>query len=267
MPFPLIKKVSAKSIFWTLSILVTAANASLPAFAKAIDYDGKLTAQLAIMYKNSHYGSSGFDHQDTVDAACDRLNALLLKWSGSASFMQAPLKRAQAKGLAIAKSTDNKLRVYSWDTLTGGSAHIFQTVFQYQTAAGKFVGMSKPAGGQDDLGACYTTVKSVGTANGGVVYVLVGDLIGSNIDQGHNIVAYTIKGKLAEARVFEERGKLSSSIDLWVEGAEAEQMEVKFADQNKTIKIPMADKDRHLTGKYKIYKFNGSKFVLTGNRK
>lgn len=85
-----------------------------------------------------------YPKDDTTVAFDDSLGMANLDFQNSllkiASTYPASLKYdftlLQDSGLIIATSDDHRLRIYSWDSELGGTAHNFMSVFQFRGARG-----------------------------------------------------------------------------------------------------------------------------------
>jgi hypothetical protein len=257
-----------KAIEWLGLFLLSALSSSLlPILAKGVDYDGQITSQLAIMEKYNHYANTTPDDDKTA-AASDKITELLLKWAPQSELLRAPFKKARAKGFLIAESKDNNLRVYSWDTLSGGTAHSFGAVTQCRVTPTKIVGKDIQPSEAGDMGASYDQVVSQRTTGGDTIYTICGTTIGSTIDIGSVIYAFKIKrGKLIPAKVFKTKTGLLDTISCFCYGkSDQTRASIEFVDNNKTLKVPL-NTETEFTGKYLLYKFDGQNYVYSGTGK
>jgi hypothetical protein len=200
--------------------------------------------------------------EDKLGAANDRLADLLISLASKSSLSEDPLKKSKNEGLMVAESSDHRLRLYSWDTLDGGTMHSFQTVAQYRSGAnsiGKDFELS-----ENGLSYCFSSVKTFHTKLGDTVYVLEGDGIGSSQCYSRVLAAYDLKnGRLQKVSFFTTPKKSFDLIEITIEaGGRSHDTDFVFADDNNTLKVPLIDRDMHNTGKFLVYKFDGSKFIF-----
>ena len=205
------------------------------------------------------------------------VNLDLLKFLKSACLssisMEDPLNNAIKAGLMAFTSTDKKVRCYSWDTLTGGTMHVFYSLIAYDAGNDQFkclvLNPATPES-EGDPGSCFEALDTIKTTDGKTVYLTQDLFIGSGMIHGRTIKAYVItNGKLTKYPFFQAGTKNLDSISFdFDEYGDATQFEL--SKDQKTLKIPIikpAGKDApgsgHATGKYLTYLFNGTKFVFT----
>lgn len=188
-------------------------------------------------------------------------------------IMSAPLKKAVNAGLSVYTSDDKKLRCYSWDTLTGGTMHVFYSLIAFDTGAGKLkCRVINPASSdaEGDPGAAFEGLDTIKTKDGKTVYLVRDLFIGSGMIHGRTIRAYIIAGKyLTNYPFFQPASKKmlnSISFDFAEYG---DGTEFELSADKKTLKVPLikpAAKDSPgsgtATGKFLNYYFDGNKFVF-----
>lgn len=81
---------------------------------------------------NKKYNSDATTHDSDVLEANWKLLAYIKNACKRMDFLKAPLKAAKDAGLNRITSSDGKLCLNGWDTLTGGTMHIYWAVAQYQ---------------------------------------------------------------------------------------------------------------------------------------
>ncbi|MBX9693227.1 MAG: hypothetical protein K2Z81_12635, partial [Cyanobacteria bacterium] len=212
------------------------------------------------------------DNGDKLFAANLELYKYLKSVVVQPQVMKDPLNKAVDKGLAVLTSNDNKLRCYSWDSLTGGTMHYFCSAIVYDAGNGKLkceVLNPATAGGMEDPGSNFEAVDAIKTKDGKTVYVVRDLFIGGGIDHGRSIQAYVIKnGKLTKYPFFQAGKKLLDSISFGF-GEYGDGTEFELSKDLKTLKVPVikgpADSEPGsgtATGKFLTYSFDGSKFVF-----
>lgn len=117
------------------ALLVVFFTCAFPAFGQnANAVEKQILEHLEKLSKFAGHRSS--DSQGAVDAENDAIRSLLLK-SGTRRDILKYAFPALSKEMIIATSPDGKLRTYSWDAESGGSASWYETVFQFISSDGK----------------------------------------------------------------------------------------------------------------------------------
>lgn len=179
-----------------------------------------------------------------------------------------------AKHMHIATSADGKLRVYSWDTLTGGTMHLFDDVFQFVGKDGKVYSKSYDL----DEGAPKSFVYDIFTleTKKGTVYLTCSTFILSTPLSYQSIGIFKIGGKsLNETKLFKTRSGITSSIGFqydFFSVYKRKERPIKlfhYDKSTKTIKFPVVIENEknpygRVTKKLIVYKFNGRHFVKVG---
>ena len=128
---------------------------------------------ISITFRNGNYGGSTDDEKLSKNNA--DLKAKLIKYGKRADVLRFPFSKLNDK-MYVATSKDGRLRIYSWDTETGGTMHDFDNVFQYKGKGGKVYTWSEDA--DDESRSCFITTISTDTASG-PIYLGVSTFIGS----------------------------------------------------------------------------------------
>lgn len=161
----------------------------------------------------------------------------------------------------ITTAADGLLRIYSWDTWLGGTAHIFSSIAQFQSGESIFL---------DEIGGMgfFSEVFTVKTPQK-TYYLAVSHGIFSTADAGQSLDAFTIEqNELRPVELFNTKGKMSTSISFEfdffsvVERPERPLKLIKYDEQKKIISIPVIAKDRAVTELFTRYRFNGKYFEV-----
>jgi hypothetical protein len=186
-----------------------------------------------------------------------------------ADFLKAPLKKATDAGLGRHISSDSKLCIYCWDSMTGGTMHSYWSLAQFQDGNELRVQLFNPNSMSDEDfegGYFYETISTVKTKDNKTVYLVTGNSRGSTIDFGEIIQAYSInKGKLVPEPIFQVKAKMLDQISFDVHDAEL--VAIQVSPDLQKVSVPIVTKDGTPTDKFLIYKFNGSKFVFDATAK
>ncbi len=159
----------------------------------------------------------------------------------------------------VTTAADGLLRIYSWDTWLGGTAHIFKSMAQFQSEETIFL---EEIGGMGFFSEIYTVKTRQKT-----YYLAVSHGIFSTADAGQSLDAYTIEqNELRPVELFNTKGKMSTSISFEfdffsvVERPERPLKLIKYDEQKKIISIPVIAKNGAVTELFTRYRFNGKYF-------
>ncbi len=206
-----------------------------------------------------------------LDAENDALKAKLVKYGKLASTLKYPFNDLK-KHLSIATSKDGKLRIYSWDTFSGGTMHFFENVYQYRAVNGKTVAKAAVLDDGDPSGL-YTDIFQVQSKNGPIYLGRVTSVL-STSQAYEEVSIFRIEGSKLNDRVrlFKTKAGLQDHIgfeyDFFsvVKRKERPIKLIQFDERSNTVKIPVViikknDKIGTVTNRFIKYRFNGSYFV------
>ena len=159
----------------------------------------------------------------------------------------------------VTTAADGLVRIYSWDTWLGGTAHIFKSMAQFQSGEAIFLEEIEGLGFFPEIYTVKTPQKTY--------YLAVSHGIFSTADAGQSLDAYTIEqNELRPVELFNTKGKMSSSISFEfdflsvVERPERPLKLIKYNEQKKIISIPVIAKNGAVTELFTRYRFNGKYF-------
>lgn len=105
--------------------------------------------------ENRHdYGSQKGEARDTI---LNRFKKTLIKTLLSDKAASYPFD-SLSNTIKVIGSKDKKLRIFSWDELSGGTRHIYNSVFQYNSGEKTFSGFLSLDDNSDDGDVHYTDV-------------------------------------------------------------------------------------------------------------
>ncbi len=173
-----------------------------------------------------------------------------------------PFKQLDSSGLSIASASDGQFRIYSWDTYTGGTMHVFSTVYQY--ASGNKTFSMKEAGEEGDPGSWYNAVYTL-QAGKITYYLAVYHNVFSTRDRNIGIKIFSlVNGKLdPKAKLIKTGSGMNNTLNVEfdVPALQSEDYpEIHYDAATKTILIPLLSAEGKLTGKNISYRFNGTCF-------
>jgi hypothetical protein len=214
---------------------------------------------------NEHTVNGSSDSLSNADSAFAQILAnYAIKYPATIQFPFDSLSRA---GLAIATSQDTNIRVYSWDSHTGGMQPEISSVFQYKSGKNidTLVGIvAKPYGS-----AYYTKIYRF-EINGKVYYPMIYEsrFGGFNFFQGISIFAIENKKLRNDVKLIKTRTGLNNYLSCYYESTANETInntDILFDPKKKIITLPLIDENNHATGKTIVYRFTGQYFEKVKN--
>lgn len=231
--------------------------------------DAQSTKLLKTISKEAQADSVDYDK---LNAANRALRVYLQKALLSRDAMSNPLKKASDAGLEVFTSSDNKVKFCSWDTLTGGTMHIFTSLVAYDAGNGqikcKIMNETTTLEDGGSPGSMFEALHTVKTKDGRAVYVVQDLAILSGMVHERGIKAYVIaNGKLTGFPLFQTPKKALDSISFGF-GEYSDRAQFELSADKQTLKVPIVLEDKSgvsggkLTGKYLTYRFDGNRFVF-----
>jgi hypothetical protein len=159
---------------------------------------------------------STVDKYDSLDKANIAFRKALLQvtntYPASMSY-DFPLLRDSAR-VRITTAKDGKLRIYSWNTLTGGSMLIFDNIIQYKTVKG--VHSSPQPGLAEDGEVGWCTGLYPLKAGNKTYYLILERSITCGVCRVESAKAYTIGSNalIGPIKIFKTEAKLENQISL-----------------------------------------------------
>jgi hypothetical protein len=204
--------------------------------------------------------------QDSIVAANTLLlNYLMKVCNRNAEVLKYDFKLPENSDMKIVTSDDKKLRIYSWDTHTGENEHDNYTVFQYETGSG---------------------VKTLSNLNGvpGKAYqkivfaepkyylAIASDMVADNNSEKMVQALFIIQNELRTVDIFKEEGAQQANHITYTYNYSSnydfrkmkEEYDIRY--EKGKLYIPEVEGYK-MTGKYRVYNFDGEKFVLDKNAK
>lgn len=169
------------------------------------------------------------------------------------------------KGLSCI-SSDGLLKIYSWDTRTGGTQHTFENVIQYKSGERTFI-MSDTSHDGYNYDKLYTL--TVGNKN---YYLATYYGILSLYTRGEGMRIFTIEnGRLTDkVKLIKTKsgltGKLYYSYDQHLTNSDVmSEITLEYDPKEKTITFPVVAENMWITDNYITYKFTGQYFERVKN--
>ncbi len=250
-----------------LLLFVCCCSISLKNFAQtpnAIEKD-LLKSLRKVNYWAIHKYDEKVEGEDSLASANNKLSKQLLYYtSKKSSTINQKFPLLKSSKLNIKTSSDGFLRIYSWDTETGGTMHFFDNVFQYKSAnctkSFAVVDMRE----EGDTGVSYDSVYTFKSSNK-TYYLCVFMFIESTKYYGKGINVFSIEnGKIRSIKLFKTDSGLNDKLSLEYELSSIVNWKtmpkINFNRESKTINIPYVDSKGTLTHRYIHYKFTGKYF-------
>lgn len=210
--------------------------------------------------RNSH-------RDDSLEMANIRFRDLLLKYtSGNAQTIKADFPKLKAAGVNIATSEDGLLRIYSWNTETGGTTQYFDNVFQYRGAKG-IVSRGNLNSDEVGTGTLFPRIISV-VAENRIIYMVTEYQVTSPMVRYEGVKGFAIDNGTLNALVnlvktqSGMKNTLGFSYDHFsvVDHKELPKELISYDAATGVLKIPLVQEDGVVTPKTISYQFNGNYF-------
>jgi hypothetical protein len=196
----------------------------------------------------------------------------LLKFTNLSSTLKYDFPEL-SKLMLISTSEDEKFRVYSWDSETGGTMHDYSRVYQFVGNDGKI--NSKTEDNAEDEGNMGSFVNSVYNfqAKTGMVYIVCSTFIGSTSDHYQSANLMKIKeNNIEDVKLIKTKQGLTNSLGFEynffsvVDREERPIRLIQFDKKTNTLSIPVVVSDEKnllgtVTDRVIKYRFNGKYFV------
>lgn len=174
-------------------------------------------------------------------------------------------------GLNIISSEDGLFRIYTWNTLEGGTMQFYRNVFQYNIGGKVYSKYNHKD--EDDNGCSYYEINDV-EINSKHYYVTNSVSVGSSAVYYYEAKIFSIdKGKLNEnAKLIKTKTGIKNSLGYEVDlsnssnrdrkdGVESrDYIDLIYDNKNKSIVIPLISENGRITKNKIKYKFTGNYF-------
>ena len=183
--------------------------------------------------------------------------------------MNYPFKRLADSNICDVKiSGDGNLRIYSWDTWTGGTMHFFKEIYQWK-ASGK-VYTKVPVFENGDPGTFCSAIFTI-PINNTTYYLAVKNGIYSTKDAMQSVSAFSINGKSIDSvKLFKTKKELLNTINVYfdffsvVDRPERPLRLITYDDKLKIVYIPLVGDKDQVTKKNLLYQLKGRYFEYIG---
>ncbi|HEY4327951.1 MAG TPA: hypothetical protein VGN20_28465 [Mucilaginibacter sp.] len=202
---------------------------------------------------------------DSLEKANDAFGKKLQYYTGSSPVtMGMKFLSFSDEGLTINASVDGLFRIYSWDTMEGGTERFFDNVFQYKSSSKTISILDTPKEAGDNI-IGYHKIYTF-KVNDKTYYLCVYLTIGSSKNAGQGIRVFAIENnKLNDAvKIIKTKTGLHSELSFDYDFGSVVHSKVRptiyFDVESKTINLPLVTANGTVTHSYIKYKFNGTYF-------
>ncbi|TGD56732.1 hypothetical protein [Flavobacterium humi] len=201
------------------------------------------------------------------------LEKLVLQFTSSNPETLTYSFKEMPNGLNIVTSADGQFRIYTWNTLEGGTMQFYKNVYQYKANGKVYSRLSKAETDEGDSGVNFYNLNEV-KSNGKTYYITNSIAVGSSAAYHYEAKVFCIEnGQLNDnAKLIKTKSGLKNTlgydIDLSsssnrdrTDGIEGrDYMTMVYDKKTKTIIIPLLNEDGKITKKKIRYQFTGKYF-------
>jgi len=249
------------------ALLVFALLFTINLFAQS---DATIRQQVGNSFSRITYwmDSESNSKDDSLEQSNKNFQKLLLTYTGK--YSQTLKQNFDGiDGLKVVTSADGMLRIYSWDTGTGGTMHFFKDVVQYQSGKQTRSLTLNNFNREGETGYSYEAIHTLKTRNKNY-YLINYKGIYSSKDIGEGIRIFSIDngGLNTEVKLIKTQSGMHNSINYSYDFFSIVNWKVRpsilFNAGTNEIKIPLVNADQQVTKNFITYKFNGKYFEKTG---
>jgi hypothetical protein len=235
------------------------------------EIERELVANINEVQKYSDYGSN-YDEEKLTNAN-KIFEEHLLRYTKIPATLNYKFPQLN-KLITIATSADGRIRIYSWDTETGGTMHEYSRVYQFRGADGRVYSKTEDNSAMDGgAGSFVYAIYSV-DAKEGKVYIVCSTFIGSTNDhyQSANLFRIERNELKDKIKLIKTKSGMTDTISFeynFFSVVNREERPVRlilFENKTNTLKIPVVVNTEEypngkVTKKFIDYRFDGKYFV------
>jgi len=208
-----------------------------------------------------------YDNHDSLNYYSELFSSKLTDYiKSNPSTLQCKFKTFTDSVGSIVTTNDGALRIYSWDTWTGGTMHRYENLFQFKS--GDTVYAKDFNYGDGDMGTYFTAIYPL-SANGKNYFLSIAGGSESSKDRYEFIKVYSISTSSLNDSVplIKTPSGLSNSIVIEYDifSTQTPLDLIKYDTDKKIIYIPIILEGGKVTDRFILYQFNGQYFekILT----
>lgn len=210
---------------------------------------------------------------DSLYAANKKFEKLLHHYTSSyPQTLNYDFKLLTKNGLSVSSSEDGKFRIYSWNTLTGGTMHFYRSVFQYESGQ-KVQSEILKSDMEKDAESNYYQINDI-ISQHKKYYLAQNISVYSSALYYYRIKVFSIEnGKLnSNAKLIKTtsgiQNELSYELDFSassntnnsISTKKLENLDIQYDPKKKVISIPLILDNYKITDKKIRYQFKGKYF-------
>ncbi len=252
-------------IFLCLIISCSEPGKSISAIEKELNYSFQ---RIQYWHDTNHHESA----YDSLYAANRKFEKLLYQYGSNPLTLRHDFKSLKKNGLVVSTSEDGKFRIYSWNTLTGGTMQFYRNVFQYESGKKVRAEISK-SNMEYDSECTYYQINDI-IAQDKKYYIAQNSAVYSNALQYITVKAFSIENNTlnSNARLFKTstgiENELSCELDFSASVnhnqpmtfEDAQNLNIQYDPKKKIISIPLILDDSKITAKRVRYQFKDKYF-------
>jgi hypothetical protein len=205
---------------------------------------------------------------DSLETANNAFDEKLKYYAGKYPFtIDLKFSSLKKENLGISTSSDGLLRIYSWDTQTGGTMHIYNDLLQYKVHNKTYSTNLRDITNESDNGSSYDDIYSL-KENGKTYYLVQHSSIYDSHSWSVGIRIFSIEnGKLNKnVEIIKTEDGLSGEIGCYYNEKNIdnddrnENGDFHYDESTKKIYLPIISGNGEKYNDYIIYKFTGQYF-------
>ncbi|MCL9807537.1 hypothetical protein NAT51_18585 [Flavobacterium amniphilum] len=214
--------------------------------------------------------SSDLEVYDSLDKYNTEFEKLLLKVTESLpESIKSDFKTLKKNGINILTSKDGNFRIYTWNTLGGGTMQFYRNIFQYKTDGKVYSKANKLD--SDESGCNFYELNQV-TSKGKTFYITSSIAVFSSSNYYFEAKVFAFdKNKLnTKAKLIKTKSGIKNTLgyEIDLSGTSNENqredirdyMNMEYDTKTNTIIIPLLKEDGRITTKKIKYQFKGEYF-------
>ena len=237
---------------------------------KELPFNSKMEDDIFVLFRKLDLAKTKID-QPNGSSEISKINNditskllfYLQKYPSSLTYNFNKLIKEKVK---IATSGDGRLRIYSWDTWTGGTMRAMNSIIQYKVnkdVSAKVL-FDAIADNSDDSGSFYENIFLV-KAKKETYYLAVGESIYSSIDVGESLKLFSINqnGLNDKIRIIKDETGLHDKIELFYNYSsylKNGSPKIHFDSLSNVLLIPIVKDKGIIIPRYNKYYFDGKLF-------
>jgi len=265
-------QILLRSVLLRSLLLIALVSSLHSAFAQHLSQplaraESTLCRQLQIIdsFSDAFHGANhNIDAYDSIGRYDSLFGEMLQQLTaGTPASLHYPFTRLQNQGVTIATSSDGRLRIYSWDGQTGGTAHNANNVYQYGINGKVYSTLTIVDGGPGDS---YSAIYLFKTGDK-TYYLAVSEAIIATLQVHATLEILQLEGQRLQSNILLIRTTSGTTGTLGFDYTLGNDIDAgfHFNPATGTITFPVVLEDGHITKRKITYTFNGKYFVRTNN--